>query len=263
MNNNGSPSIFFLIMLFGLLVSTAGCSSLQTQSSDTPGDPFEGFNRSIYSFNEGVDRTVLKPLATGYRDTLPRPVRTSISNFFKNLAYPTVVINDVLQGKFLQALSDAGRFITNSTLGVLGLFDVATRLDMPAHKEDFGQTFGVWGIADGPYLVLPLIGPSNPRDAIGLLFDSQTDLLNYYQDDAPRIALQVLEIVDDRADLLSAGRIFDEAALDPYSFRREAYLQRRLNQIHDGNAPQQRFSEGLEDSLDEEDDLEDSSAPQP
>ena len=226
-----------------LLFLLSGCASLQTAQGDNEDrDPFEGFNRAMFSFNKGVDKAVLKPVATGYANVIPRPIRTGVSNFFSNLAYPTVIVNAFLQGKFAQGISDASRFFTNSIFGVLGIFDVATAWDMPAHNEDFGQTFGYWGMGEGPYLVLPFFGPSNPRDGIGLALDFQTDILSYYHDDTRRYIARGVKIIDRRSNLLSAGRILDEAALDPYSFTREAYRQRRIHAIYDGNPPQAQLS---------------------
>ena len=226
-----------------LLFLLSGCASLQTAQGDSEDrDPFEGFNRAMFSFNKGVDKAVLKPVATGYANVIPRPIRTGVSNFFSNLAYPTVIVNAFLQGKFAQGISDASRFFTNSIFGVLGIFDVATAWDMPAHNEDFGQTFGYWGMGEGPYLVLPFFGPSNPRDGIGLALDFQTDILSYYHDDTRRYIARGVKIIDRRSNLLSAGRILDEAALDPYSFTREAYRQRRIHAIYDGNPPQAQLS---------------------
>ncbi|MEO5703047.1 MAG: VacJ family lipoprotein [Gammaproteobacteria bacterium] len=239
-----------LTALLGAMIALSGCTSLQTaQDGDDQHDPFEGFNRSIFSFNEGVDRHILKPVAISYKNNIPQPVRTGVSNFFSNLAYPTVVINDVLQGKFSQGMADISRFVTNTIFGVAGIFDVATRWELPAHKEDFGQTFAMWGIGEGPYLVLPLLGPSNPRDGVGSILDYQANIISYYQDTAGRNVARSLNAVDERSNLLSAGRILDQAAFDPYIFTREAYRQRRLNLIYDGNPPQQDFfNDPIEDS---------------
>lgn len=250
-----SNSIFCapgIAALTGALILLSGCTTLQATDEDR--DPFEGFNRSVYSFNQIVDRAVLEPVATGYKKVVPQPVRTGVSNFFSNIAYPTVIINDFLQGKFQQGVSDASRFVANSTFGVLGIFDVATYMEMPAHREDFGQTFGVWGIGEGPYLVLPLFGPSNPRDGIGSILDYQADILSTYDSTAGRSAARSLKAVDKRSNLLSAGRILDQAALDPYSFTREAYRQRRLNLIYDGNPPQQDFLNDPTEDLDTDSD---------
>lgn len=244
MKNKGIFSKIFTAVLSVSLLLLSGCTTLATTQDADDRDPFEGFNRSIYNFNEGLDNAVLKPVATGYKNTIPQPVRTSVSNFFSNLAYPIVIINDILQGKFKQGISDASRFVANTTFGVLGIFDVATYMDLPAHNEDFGQTFGVWGIGEGPYLVLPLFGPSNPRDGIGLLLDTQADILSYYDSTGGRYAARGLKAVDRRSELLSASRILDQAALDPYVFTRDIYRQRRLNLIHDGNPPQQDFLNG-------------------
>ncbi len=228
-------SFFKLNLITSALLLLSGCASVPREVA-TPGDPLESFNRGVYSFNDTVDKAVLKPVATGYEAIVPQVLRTGVSNFFANLNYPTVVINDVLQGKLSQAGSDMLRFITNSTLGLGGIWDIAAPLGLPAHDEDFGQTLGTWGTGEGFYLVLPLLGPSTFRDATGLIPDYYTDLLTYVDDVSVRNSLRGLKLVDARARLLKAGRILDQAALDPYVFTRDAYLQRRANLIQDGGA---------------------------
>ena len=229
-----------LAITLGLL---SGCATLQSSEEDR--DPLEGINRAIYGFNENVDKAVIKPLATGYRDAVPEFIRTGVANFFGNLAYPIVIVNDMLQGKVTQGLDDTSRFITNSTFGLLGFLDVATPAGMPAHNEDFGQTLGVWGFGEGIYIVLPLLGPSNVRDAVGLAADYQADILGYHDDISQRNVARAVKVVDARARLLSAGLVFDEAAaFDPYGFAREAYRQRRANLIRDSSgAPADEFFE--------------------
>lgn len=200
-------------------------------------DPLEPFNRAVFAFNDDIDRALVKPVAGWYRDYVPTPLRRSIGNFFRNLLEPTTVINDLLQGKFEQALSDTGRFVANTTFGVLGLFDVATHLGMERHAEDFGQTFAVWGIGSGAYIVLPLIGPSNLRDAVGLLpFYFATDPRIVNDDWETSLALLSVDTVNLRADLLTAGKVLD-LQTDRYEFLRESYMQKRLDLIHDGNPP--------------------------
>jgi phospholipid-binding lipoprotein MlaA len=200
-------------------------------------DPLEAFNRAVFAFNEDVDRALIKPVATWYQAYVPVPVRRSIGNFFRNLLEPTTVINDLLQGKFEQALSDTGRFVANTTFGVLGLFDAATFLGMERHVEDFGQTFAVWGFGSGPYIVLPLIGPSNLRDGIGLIpYYYGTDPRIVNDDWETSLALLGVDVVNQRADLLTAGKVLD-LQTDRYEFLRESYLQKRRNLIYDGNPP--------------------------
>ncbi|MGE5240953.1 MAG: VacJ family lipoprotein [Bacteroidota bacterium] len=209
-------------------------------------DPLEGFNRAMYTFNDKLDRYVLKPVAKGYRKVTPTPVRRSISNFFGNLHDPAIMLNNLLQGKPKQAASDFSRFFVNSTIGIFGLFDVATKWELPKHDEDFGQTLAVWGVGDGPYLVLPFFGPSNMRDAPALVVDWETYPPNQMKDSGTRDKMFVLEVVDGRAKLLEAGDILEQAAgQDPYVFVREAYRQRRSYLVYDGNPPQAAPPPGL------------------
>jgi len=214
--------------------------------AETPGDPLEGFNRAMYQFNDTLDQYLMKPVAKGYRAVLPDPARRSVSNFFANLREPLVVLNDLLQGKFAQAAADTGRFLSNTTVGVFGLFDVATSFGLPRHNEDFGQTLGVWGVGEGPYLVLPFFGSSNIRDGAGLMVDWETYLPNQMRDSGTRNRLWLLDVVDTRARLLNASDILEEAGgKDPYAFVREAYRQRRRNLIYDGNPPQSQSDKSL------------------
>jgi len=217
------------------MVLVSGCAS--TSGVKDPKDPWEGFNRAAYQFNEDVDRTYLKPLATGYRKVLPAGVRKSVNNFFRNLFEPTTIVNDILQGKFQQALHDTGRFMVNTTFGVLGLFDVATHEGIERNEEDFGQTFARWGIGPGPYLVIPFVGPSTVRDGIGLIpYWFGTDPRLFSPNIETSVALVTVDVVDRRSQLLGAGKAL-AIQLDPYAFLREAYFQKRQNQIYDGEPP--------------------------
>jgi phospholipid-binding lipoprotein MlaA len=202
-----------------------------------PRDPLEPLNRAVYSFNDGFDKVLAKPAAEVYRFVLPDFMRTGVSNFFSNLNDVIVMLNSLLQGKFTQGVSDFARLFVNTTVGVLGLFDVATELDLEKHNEDFGQTLGYWGIGDGPYLVLPFIGPSSARDTVGWVGDFYVWPVTWVDDDTARYALIALRFVSARADLLEASRILETAALDPYVFVRDAFLQRRRNLVWDGNPP--------------------------
>lgn len=223
-----------ITLLLGLLLG--GCASVNTPRD--PRDPFEGYNRAMYNFNDSVDRAILKPVAEGYNKVMPKPLNTGISNFFSNLDDVTVLINDLLQLKFKQGLSDFSRLTWNTTVGLLGFFDVASHMDLPKHNEDFGQTLGHWGVGSGPYLVLPFLGPSTVRDGSGLVVDWQVDPLNgAIDDEETRWALLTLNAVDTRAGLLRASRILESASLDPYIFLRDAYLQRRESLVYDGNPP--------------------------
>ncbi|RMG37666.1 MAG: VacJ family lipoprotein [Gammaproteobacteria bacterium] len=227
-------SLRVLLLAGGLLLS--GCATTDAEFAD-PRDPLEGFNRAMFSLNDMLDRALFKPLAQGYQFIVPAPVDKGVTNFFNNLGDVTTAINNLLQLKVGRAANDLGRVVVNSTLGIGGLFDVASNMDLPRHDEDFGQTLGTWGVASGPYLVLPIIGSSSGRDAVGVVVDWFTDPLTYLEDDTLRWSLRGLDFVDTRADLLSASRVVDEAALDPYAFVRDAYLQRRRNLVYDGNPP--------------------------
>ncbi|MHB8536389.1 MAG: MlaA family lipoprotein [Sulfuricaulis sp.] len=218
-----------------------------SSEQDNTHDPFEGFNRAMYGFNDKLDRYALKPVAKGYRAVTPAPVRKSVANFFSNLHDPVVMLNNLLQGKPDRAASDLTRFIFNSTIGLLGLFDVSSKWGLPKHHEDFGQTLAVWGVGDGPYLVLPFFGPSNMRDAPALAVDWETYPPNRVKGHSgTRDKMFVVEVIDKRAQLLDAGDILDQAAgQDPYTFVREAYRQQRRYQIYDGNPPQAPPPPGL------------------
>lgn len=226
------------------------CTLLQGCASGpqaNPADPLEPFNRSIYSFNEGLDRAVLKPVATAYQNVTPSPVRTGVTNFFENLSDAWSFVNNVLQAKPVEATNTLFRFTTNTFWGLGGIFDVASDLKIPKHREDFGQTLGTWGLASGPYVVLPLFGPSSVRDSAGLLVDRQGSLLSQTDSVAARNSLTGLNLVDTRANLLEAGNLLDQAALDKYAFIRDAYLQRRQSQVGTSDsgpaskAPEERF----------------------
>ncbi|MGE0029982.1 MAG: VacJ family lipoprotein [Steroidobacteraceae bacterium] len=231
-------------LCLALTLALAGCA---TTGPATAGDPLERMNRGTYRFNAAIDRAVLRPVATGYRNGVPRVVRTGIGNVLSNLAFPTTIINDLLQFKLKDAAIDLGRFAINSTLGIGGLLDPASHFGIPRNNEDFGQTLGRWGVPAGPYVVLPLFGPSTLRDAPSMLADAQTDLrvqLDLETDE--KVALGVLTVMDRRAELLSIDQSI-EAAYDPYAFVRNAWLQRREYQVRDGEVPDDPPPEDLED----------------
>lgn len=250
---------FRLLLACLCLVGLSACGTMQQrpgdetaqtpqpeQEQDNARDPLEGFNRAMYTFNDKFDRYLLKPVAKGYRAVTPKPVRKGISNFFSNLHDPGIMLNNLLQGKPRQAGSDLGRFLVNSTLGIAGLFDVATSMGMEKHNEDFGQTLAKWGVGDGSYLVLPFFGPSNLRDGAALPVDWEMYPPNHMEETSTRNKLLVVDTVDKRAQLLDASDILEQAAgQDPYIFVREAYRQRRINQIYDGNPPQAPPPPGL------------------
>jgi len=225
-----------LILIFSLTLLSA-CATVPGGS--TEGDPFESYNRAMFSFNDGLDEYFLRPIAEGYDTVMPSPVKTGISNFFSNIGDIFVILNDLLQFKFTQAAEDTGRFIFNSTIGLYGLIDVATPMGLPKHDEDFGQTLAVWGIADGPYIVLPFFGPRTMRGTAGFVVETAYDPIYEIKDDDVRYGTIALRVVDTRYKLLKASRIVDQAALDKYSFVRDAYLQNRKNLIYDGNPPEE------------------------
>lgn len=232
------PDVVTLALFLLLMI---GCA--QRPPHQEIADPLEPINRAIFQFNEKVDEIILKPTARGYRRVTPAPVQTGVHNFYQNLEEPIVVVNAALQGKFQQAASDSARFFFNSTFGVVGLFDVATSMGHPKHREDFGQTFGVWGFGEGWYLVLPLLGPSTVRDAGGRLLDNQLDLATQHEEVRERNAGVALRLVDTRVQFLDASRVRDAAALDAYLYTREAYRQHRWSRLYDGNPPLPRFED--------------------
>lgn len=235
--------LHYAAVIFLAFTMLAGCASTAQVIDENP-DPLENYNRMMYRFNEGVDKTVIKPIAKGYKAITPEFVDIGISNFFSNLGDVSVVANDLLQLKFEQAVSDTGRLLVNSTIGVLGFFDVATSMGMPKHNEDFGQTLGFWGVGEGYYLVLPILGPSTTRDMWSVPVDLY--LLHpaaYVNPVWQSYTIYGVGFVDARADFLRIEKAFDDAALDPYSFQREAYLQRRRNLVFDGNPPRPNFDD--------------------
>ena len=224
--------------MFSVIVMT-GCATTQQNERVAKIDPFEPLNRAVFSFNEVADDYVIKPIAEAYKFVLPEFARTGVTNFFGNINDVLIAANNLLQGKPGNAANDIGRFLINSTIGILGLFDVATDMGMDKNREDFGQTLGVWGLSDGPYVVLPFFGPSNVRDTVGFVVDIETDFIlnsNKLNRDQ-KTSSTVLRAINRRADLLDAGQLLEDAAFDKYSFMRDGYLQRRRNQIHDGNPP--------------------------
>ena len=201
--------------------------------ADEDNDPLEPINRIIFEFNEIVDDNILEPVAKGYKYVTPDPIEKGVSNFFSNLGEVNTIANDILQLKFQQAGQDSLRFLINSTIGVFGLFDVATPMGLSKNKEDFGQTLGFWGIPDGPYLVLPFLGPSSFRDVPGTIVDYEMSPVEQLHHEERQV-LRIIDIVDTRAKLLRATKILDTAAKDKYIFIRESYLQKRESLIRDG-----------------------------
>ncbi len=221
-----------------VLLFASGCATTGGEARD----PFEGFNRSMYGFNQAIDEAVVKPVATAYKNTLPDLVQTGVRNFFSNLADIFISVNNLLQGKVVDAANDGMRFAVNSTIGGFGLLDWASEMGLEKHNEDFGQTFGRWGAGDGPYIVWPILGSSTVRDSAGGVIDIWADPVGNHRPIAPRNAMYVTRAIGKRADLLDASRILEEAALDKYVFERDAYLQRRRNLIYDGSPPREPVS---------------------
>lgn len=231
-------------LVVGAIMATmvSGCA---TKGESVEGDPVQGFNRAMYTFNDKLDKYALKPVAQGYKFVLPNFVQTGIYNFFNNLGTLTTIANDLLQFKFSKAMDDSGRFVINTTFGIGGLFDWASKDGINYQKEDFGVTLGTWGWKNSSYLVLPFYGPSTVRDTGGLAVDTLYLDPIYYIDYIPtRNQLLLTKIISTRASYLPGSDLLDEAALDPYAFMRDAYLQRRTNLIYDGNPPK----ENLDDS---------------
>jgi phospholipid-binding lipoprotein MlaA len=221
------------------LVATGLISGCATGPERKPGDPLEPMNRAVFNFNDGLDRYVAVPVAKGYQKVTPQPLRTAVSNFFSNLGDLSNAANALLQLKITDATEDIIRFAFNSTFGLGGLLDWATPAGLPKHHQDFGLTLGHWGIPSGPYLVLPLFGPSTVRDSMGLVVDVKFNPLNYMEP-AVRNPLYVLQFVSVRSDLLGATDLLQQAALDKYSFVRDAYTQQRrarLRGTSDNAAP--------------------------
>ena len=227
-----------------IIVAACGLSACaNTPPHEDASDPLEPINRVVDKFNDNVDRAIIKPAARGYEKVLPAPARNSVTNFFGNLGEPLIIVNQILQGKGKDGISDTGRFLVNSTIGLFGLFDPATQMGLVKHDEDFGQTFGRWGIGEGWYVVLPILGPSTIRDTVGKVGDYQFDPVAQHEEVRERNALNGLHLVDRRANLLRATAVRDTAALDQYLFTRESYRQLRWNRIYDGNPPPVPFEE--------------------
>ncbi|MGE5385211.1 MAG: VacJ family lipoprotein [Betaproteobacteria bacterium] len=212
----------------------SGCATM----ANNPKDPHEGFNRAMFQVNEVVDAAVAKPLAKGYDTVTPLPVKAGVGNFFSNVGDLFIGVNNGLQGKPGDGASDIARLLINSTIGIFGLFDVASEMGFSKHDEDFGQTLAVWGVRDGGYLFLPVFGPRTVRDAGGMIVEGYADPVSWGIQRIPvRNSARVLRFVDVRASLLPSDKVVDEAALDKYNYIRDAYLQRRQNQIFDGKPP--------------------------
>lgn len=208
-----------------------------TVAHPDPRDPMESWNRGVFQFNDAVDRAVVKPAATVYRDALPHWLRTGIGNFFNNLEDIWSAVNNALQLRGLDTADSLGRVVINTTMGLGGILDVASEMNMERHPANFGLTLGRWGVGSGPFVVLPFLGSSTLRDTVGLAADIPANPVRRVTDDPTRDGLTLLNLIDTRATYLKAGEVVEEAALDKYSFTRDAFLQRRRNQVYDGNPP--------------------------
>lgn len=241
---------FALIIALFSLSLLSGCAT--TNYTPDPIDPWEGWNRNVQSFNDGLDDYAMKPLAKGYVWIMPSFASRGVSNFFSNLEDIGVTINSFLQGKFAQSGSDAARFLVNTTAGIGGLIDVGSMIDLPKHKEDFGQTLGFWGVPTGPYLVLPFFGPSSPRGVGGLIGDVAMSPVTYVGPYYLTFGLFGLNAIDMRASNLAMEKIADEAAIDRYTFYRDAYLAQRRYLVLDGNVPEDDVLDLLDEDFEEE-----------
>jgi len=254
---NGCLARAMLLSLLGSIAlggcattSGANASAAKADEAAEPSpaknpDPIENFNRGVYKFNDAIDRHALRPVAVAYRDHTPSWLQKGVGNFFTNLFYPTTIANQLLQGKFKEGGQDIARFVINTTLGWGGVFDVASGAELPIHDEDSGQTLGRWGVPPGPYLMLPLLGPATLRDAPARIADDFTQPFRWYDAGSERYFSLAVYLVDKRAGLLQLDRLVNEA-YDPYTFVRDAYLQRREYAVRDGDVPE----EALEDESD-------------
>ncbi|KAF7599071.1 MAG: ABC transporter [Candidatus Dactylopiibacterium carminicum] len=225
------------LLLALVCLGLSACASVPGERPDV--DPWEGINRKVFAFNETLDKHALRPVAQGYEKVVPLPARTGVSNFFGNIEDLWTGVNNLLQGKPVDGGVDFGRFALNSTVGILGFFDVASEMELDKHEEDFGQTLGRWGVGSGPYLMLPFLGPSTVRDGFGKGADflaSPTQQIPGWQ---TRTGLTALGLINTRAQLLGADAALEQAALDKYAYLRDFYLQRRLSQIYDGRPPRE------------------------
>jgi len=219
----------------------SGCASVPYENPD---DPWERYNRTMFRINEGVDKAVVKPVAKAYDWAAPLPVKTGVGNFFGNLGDVWIGANNLMQGKGRDGLSDLGRVLINSTIGIFGIFDIASEMGVEKHEEDFGQTLAVWGVPQGPYFVVPFFGPRTLRGAGALPVDWVASSLVQLSDVAARNTMTGVNLVDQRYRLLGAERAVEQGSLDKYAYTRDFYLQRRRYEIYDGNPPRERFDDG-------------------
>lgn len=236
-----------LSLILSALLAPALAAAQEPAAEDTPNiDPFEPINRGIYRFNDVADKYVFRPVAKGYNFILPQPARTGVANFFDNWTYPVTIVNGFLQGKFDQGVRDTTRFVFNSTFGVFGLFDVATAGGLPENHEDFGLTFGHWGVPQGPYVVIPILGPATARSGVGILANVQVNPVVQMENSSVRDKLLILWFIETRAALVGPDETINDA-FDPYLFVRDAYLQNRRYLLEGAPAEDSFFDEDFED----------------
>jgi phospholipid-binding lipoprotein MlaA len=232
--------------VLALALAAGGCASSQTRLTDPEHDPWEGYNRKIYAFNEGFDKAIFRPVAKAYDYVMPDAPQRGVRNFFRNLNYPVTLLNSLLQGKMERAFTATGRFLMNSTIGLLGFFDVASKAGIPRYDEDFGQTLAVWGWKDSRYLVMPFLGPFTVRDVLGRSFYGYFHPVSYVAREHDQYWPMIIDLVSLRAELLPLQADID-AASDPYVLMRDAYLQRREFEIYDGEPPSPDYDSMLEE----------------
>ena len=231
------------LVLVAVAASLTGCASMSQK------DPYEKFNRQMFTFNDAVDRNALKPVATAYKKVVPNFAQVGVNNFFSNLSDIWSSANNLMQGKAERSLSDLTRVVINSTFGIAGLIDIASDAGLPKHSEDFGQTLGYWGVPSGPYVMLPLLGPSTVRDTAGLPLDIAADLWGYGVSGKVHVAGTILRVVDQRAVLLDATNLMEQAALDRYEFIRDGFLQQRKSKVFDGETSRKEAKAARKDEV--------------
>lgn len=241
-----SPAPLFILICLTLLLSA--CANVETKGTSS-NDPIENINRKSYGFNEDLDQALIKPIAETYANVTPKPVRRSVTNFFDNITYLNVILNALLQGKFDQAVGDSLRFVYNSTFGIAGLFDVASGIGGTKNNEDFGQTLATWGVDQGAYVYIPFMGPNTARNVPDTVTKTLLNPLTYVSGGI-MLPFTAVNIINKRAELLEETQLRDDAAVDPYSFTREAYLQRREYLIYDGNPPLEGYDDIFDDGAD-------------
>ena len=239
------------LMIVALSLLLTACAGTQSRNTDPEKDPWEGFNRKVYAFNDGLDRVIVRPIAVGYDKIMPDPFQRGVGNFYRNLDAPVTLLSQLLQGKFKQSLDSLSRFVMNSTIGLLGFFDVATKFGIPFYNEDLGQTLATWGYTDSRYLLLPIFGPSTFRDGFGRLTDSFIHPVGRAIHGRNEWGLWIVRGIDQRARYLEQDAELKQA-YDPYVLMRDVWMQNRLYQIYDGDPPMTDYDLYLDEDFYEE-----------